>query len=200
MFQFLPSLIIANRVDNPVAFPPSSSLLSSSQILPPNDLQAEVCKKAETINYKTCLEIIQSDPQASFVAADIKTLAGILLQGVKEESTALGQMFEGILRDPRNPKNWKPALKMCAQDYKDAAIFFNSRGLGDMSKSLEIHSALDNSQNCESEMAKSGMKVDKSVEAEIQKWKNLYAVANGAVLCAEDVYGGASSDGYGHDY
>ncbi|CAN0910170.1 hypothetical protein LINGRAHAP2_LOCUS26141 [Linum grandiflorum] len=109
-------------------------------------------------------------------------------------------MFDGILRARNNPAKWKPALKLCAADYKDAAIFFNSRGLGHVTKSLEIHSALDNSENCESEMAQSEVRVDQTVEAEIQRWKNLYAITNGAVLYAEDVYEGVSVDGYGEDY
>ncbi|CAI0418803.1 unnamed protein product [Linum tenue] len=162
------------------------------------NLVGEVCKKSN-IDPTLCIATLRSIPGAASAFDDIKALAELVMEAAREESKVLGEMFGEILssKDAKNPK-FKHSLELCALDYNDAAIFFTTRGLGDVTKSLEIHSALDNSQNCDGELVKITNR--DSIPAAVQRWKNLYAVANGVVLYAEDVFkGNPVDDGQGDD-
>ncbi|CAI0419382.1 unnamed protein product [Linum tenue] len=200
----LPLLTNARPLFSPMAITPASAPAPSPAAA--TNLIGEVCKKSN-IDPTLCIATLRSIPGAASAFDDIKALAELVMEAAREESKVLGEMFGEILSnkdDAKNPK-FKHSLELCALDYNEAAIFFTTRGLGDVTKSLEIHSALDNSQNCDGELVKitnrggAGL-IDDSISAAVQRWKNLYAVANGVVLYAEDVFkGNPVDDGQGDD-
>ncbi|CAN1142323.1 hypothetical protein LINPERPRIM_LOCUS25966 [Linum perenne] len=152
-------------------------------------LHKEVCKRSYNLDFNLCLRTLKSDPKAT-TAADLKTLAGVVILTAKDQSLLLSRIFAELLHHGKGDGKWKSAMEMCAFNYKDAAIFFRPTGLGDVTKSLELHSALDDSHSCDEELEKKKVKIDGFVAAEIGKWRKFYAIAYGAVLYAEDVYGG----------
>ncbi|CAN0908352.1 hypothetical protein LINGRAHAP2_LOCUS25239 [Linum grandiflorum] len=138
------------------------------------------------------MRTMKLDPRLAS-ASDIDTLAKVAMLKAQKKSVSLSDSFAEMENDHPDPKV-KEALKMCAFDFKDAKIFFNPRLLGDPTGSLDIHSALDNWQNCETLMAENP-DLQKMAPA-LRRWKHLYAVANGAVVYAED----ESDSGDGGDY
>ncbi|CAL1399547.1 unnamed protein product [Linum trigynum] len=201
MLQF-PLLMNARQLSSSssIAMAPAFAPAPSPAAAAATNLIGEVCRKSN-IDVTKCIETLHSIPDAASAYDDIQALAELVMQAAKEESKALGTMFSAIQSSKdANPK-LKPSLELCAFDYSDAAIFFTPRGLGDVTKSLEVHSALDDSQNCDSELAKirnAGV-VDDSISAAIQKWRDLYAVANGVILYAEDAFKGRAVDDQGDD-
>ncbi|CAN0879788.1 hypothetical protein LINGRAHAP2_LOCUS13292 [Linum grandiflorum] len=152
------------------------------------NLQKAVCNRSYGLDFNLCIETIRSDPKAS-TAVDVKALAKAVFKTAKEQSLNLSRTFDQFERREGGGA-WKSAMKMCAVDYKDAAVFFRPTGLGDVTKSLELHSALDSSNNCDAVLEDGKVRVRRKVAAEIRRWKELYAIAYGIVLYAEDVYGG----------
>ncbi|CAL1414097.1 unnamed protein product [Linum trigynum] len=111
----------------------------------------------------------------------------------KKQSTILGNLFTELGNSKATNPSIRPSLDLCASQYNDAAIFFSPAGLGDVVKSLEIHSALDDSETCQAELATKSVHIE-SIAPEIRKWKELYAVSNSTILYAEVVFGGKAAD------
>ncbi|CAN0837386.1 hypothetical protein LINGRAHAP2_LOCUS1788, partial [Linum grandiflorum] len=109
----------------------------------PFNLQKAVCKRSYGIDFNLCIETIRSDPKAS-TAVDVKALAKVVFKTAKEQSLNLSRTFNQFAKREGSVA-WKSAMTMCAVDYKDAAVLFRPTGLRDVTKSLELHSALDSS-------------------------------------------------------
>ncbi|CAN1259205.1 hypothetical protein LINPERPRIM_LOCUS10099 [Linum perenne] len=134
----------------------------------------------------------KTDPKLASTK-DINTLAAVAMAKAQKQSATLSERFAQMELDHPDPKV-KAALKMCAFDFKDAKIFFNPRLVGDPTGSLDIHSALDNWQNCKTSMA--AISDLRKMAPALSKWKHLYSIANGAVLYAEDESGGGGGGDY----
>ncbi|CAI0427592.1 unnamed protein product [Linum tenue] len=174
IFHFLPQTTAA-RVSTPSS--------------PPSKLIEEVCKKSNDSNL--CAQVLQSYPEASS-ATDIKSLAMAVLEIAKKQSKIVGNLFTELKNNGATDPSIKPSLDLCASQYNDAAIFFSPVGLGNVAKSLEVHSALDDSEGCQTELATKDVHVE--FAPEIQKWKELYEVSSSVILYAEDVFGGKAAD------
>ncbi|CAL1358683.1 unnamed protein product [Linum trigynum] len=157
----------------------------------PSELIEQVCKKSNDSNL--CAQVLQSYPEASS-ATDIKSLAKAVLEIANKQSTTVGNLFTELRNNGTTNPSIKPSLDLCASQYNDAAVFFSPVGLGNVAKSLEVHSALDGSEGCQTELAAKGVNIE-SIAPEIQKWKELYEVSSSAILYAEDLFGGKAADG-----
>ncbi|CAN0842675.1 hypothetical protein LINGRAHAP2_LOCUS3654 [Linum grandiflorum] len=170
-------LILYSLLHQTSSHPPPSTAAAS--------LQESVCQKSN--DYKSCIRTVKSDPKLAR-AKDINALASAAMAKAKRQTVALSKLFAEMQIKHRDPK-MRAAYKACAFDFTDAMMFFNPDGLWDMTKSLDVHSALDDFENCETMLTANGGggagKELRKMDPALKKWRHLYSIANGAILYAE---------------